>query len=121
MDEDFQREHEQLLRDFSRGTPMPPVATPQGSYRPSMRLGWTEGDFLVIGGTIGGTLDAAEQEGKLPLGTAEEFKREAMPPPLGEAPMVQYRDMLRNLLTVAARYVEIEDAYPEPRPERSRD
>ena len=38
-----------------------------------------------------------------------------------EAPMVEYRDMLRNLLTVAAKYVEIEDAYPEPRPERSRD
>src|SRR3954449_8725177 len=112
-DEKFQREHEQLLRDFSRGTPMPPVATPQGSYRPSVRLGGSEEDFLVIGGTVGGTLDAAESEGKLPLGTAEEFKREAMPAPLGEAPMIEYRDMLRHLLTVAARYVEIEDAYPE--------
>ena len=33
-----------------------------------------------------------------------------------QADMVEYRDMLLHLpLTVAARYVEIEDAYPEPR------
>jgi hypothetical protein len=113
-DTEFQHEHEQLLRDFRIGTPMPPVeGAPGGSVRPKVRLAWTEGDYLEIGGTIGGTLDVAERDGKLPEGTAKRFERQAMPPPIGDAPMVEYRDMLRHLLETAAKYIEIEDAYPE--------
>jgi hypothetical protein len=113
MNEDFERQHAQLLRDFRFGTPMPPVETLAGAARPKVRLAWTKGDHLVIGGTIGGTLAKAEREGKLPEGTAKRFEREAMPPPMGDTPMVAYRDMLRHLLATAAEYVEIEDAYPE--------
>ena len=103
----------ELAEGFSQGTPLPAVEVPEDTYRPTVRLGFTGGDHLIIGGTVEGTLTRAEAEGTVPAGTAEVFRREGMPPPFGEAPMVEYREMLRHLLGVAARYVEIEDGYPE--------
>jgi hypothetical protein len=102
-----------LAEEFSQGTPLPAVEVPEDTHRPTVRLGPTGGDFLEIGGTVESTLARAEAEGTVPAGTAEAFRLEGMPRPLGRAPMVEYREMLRHLLGVAARYVEIEDGYAE--------
>lgn len=107
------RANYELAWEFSRGTPTPVVEVEEDAGRPKVRLAQTHGDWLKIGGTVEGALALAESEGRVEPGTAAEFKRKGMPPPFGEAPMVEYRDMLRHLLATAAAYVEIEDGYPE--------
>lgn len=106
-------ERYRLAWEFSRGTPMPDVQVQESANRPKVRLAQTGGDWLEIGGKVEGTLALAETEGRLDPGTAARFKREGMPPPFGEAPMAEYREMLRHLLATAAKYVEVEDGYPE--------
>ncbi len=111
--EDRMRELYSLAREFSYGTPMPPVEVPKDRYRPQVELASTGGDWLKIGGTVDGVLARAEDNGRVPPGSACAFKREAMPSPFGEAPAAKYREMLRHLLATAANYVEVVDGYPE--------
>ena len=87
-------------------------ADASGDHRPGVQIAHTRGDHLLIGGHIEGALLKAEEQGLVEPGAGSNFRREAMPPPMGEAPTPPYREMREHLLRVASRYVEIGDALP---------